>query len=408
MKRLLSLTLILLLVVGVFAGCSTPGSEQTAPPESTVPVEGQGTSAPTEQPTAPAEKPHITLWTTGSQNLSDLFTKAIEAYNARPESTAVVELQFIMSGTGETTLSDRMAAAYQTGQTNSGFDLIAENSTALQGYVDAAGSEDLFLKLDFSQIPNYANVLIKSAFDNEKVVPYRGTTVVFAYDTERVPNPPTTWAELTQWIKDNPGRFAYNVPSTGGSGGGFVSTVVYKDLPAEAKTSNDEAWMAQWEAGFNWLTEIHPYLYQSGGSVVYPNKNQGTLDLLINKEVDMIPAWADQVLTNIASGTLPATTAMMQLSDASLNGTDVVFAIPSIGANAEACYDFINFMISPEGQKICLETIYAVPVIDPAAIDSDVVEKVLGLDVSKFSVISLGDLGSKLNEKWDAEIGTMK
>ncbi|HOG00386.1 MAG: hypothetical protein BWY35_00342 [Firmicutes bacterium ADurb.Bin248] len=406
MKRLLSLTMVLFLALGLLAGCGTPAAEETTPPPTEQPQ--QQTAAPVETAPPVVEKPTVTLWTTGSQNLSDLFAKAIEAYNARPESTAVMELQFIMSGTGEATLSDRMAAAYKTSQTDAGFDLIAENSTALQGYVDAAGSDDLFVKMDFSKIPNYNNVLIKSAFDNEKVVPYRGTTVVFAYDTERVPSPPTTWAELTQWIKDHPGRFAYNVPSTGGAGGGFVSTAVYKDMPVEAKTSNDEKWMAEWTAGFNWLTEIHPYLYQSGGAVVYPNKNQGTLDLLINKEVDIIPAWADQILTNVASGTLPATTAMMQLGDASLNGTDVVFAIPSIGANAEACYDFINFMISPEGQKICLETIYAVPVIDPAAIDSDVVEKVLGLDVSKFSVISLGDLGKKLNEKWDAEIATIK
>lgn len=382
MKRLLSLSLILLLAIGIFAGCDAPAKTD-------------------------GEKPTITLWTTGSQNLSDLFTNAIEAYNARPESTAVVELQFIMSGTGETSLSDRMGAAFKTSQEDAGFDLIAENSTSLKGYIDAAGSEDLFLEIDLTQIPNYENVLIKSAFDNAKCVPYRGTTVVFAYDKERVPNPPTTWAELTQWIKDNPGRFAYNPPSTGGAGGGFVSTSVYKNLPEEAKTSNDEKWMAEWDAGFAWLTEIHPYLYKSGGAVVYPNKNQGTLDLLINKEVDIIPAWADQVLTNMANGTLPASTGMMQLSDYSLNGTDVVFAIPSIGANAEACYDFINFMISPEGQKMCLETIYAVPVIDASLIDSDVVDAVSGLDVSNFSVISLGDLGSKLNERWDAEIATL-
>ena len=355
---------------------------------------------------ASAEKVKVNLWTTGSQNVSDVFTACIEAYNQLPDAKADVQLQFILSGAGDTALYDRLGAAYKTGQKDSGFDIIAENSTALAQYVAAAGSEDLFAKLDFSLIPNYANVKIKSAFDNDKVVPYRGTTVVFAYDSARLPEPPKTWAELTEWIKANPGRFAYNPPATGGSGSSFVQTVVYKDQPKETWTSSDAASKSFWDAGFDYLEEIHPFLYQSGGHTMYPNKNQGTLDLLINKEVDMIPAWADQVLSNLATGTLPETVKMMQL-DQSLSGTDVVLAVTSIGSNAEACYDFINFMISPEAQKICLEKMFAIPVIDPALIDSDKKDQVASLDVSKFAIMSIGGLSKDLNDKWDNEIGTL-
>jgi len=355
---------------------------------------------------ASAEKVKVNLWTTGSQNVSDVFTACIEAYNQLPDGKADVQLQFILSGAGDTALYDRLGAAFKTGQKDSGFDIIAENSTALTQYVAAAGSEDLFAKLDFSLIPNYANVKIKSAFDNDKVVPYRGTTVVFAYDSARLPQPPTTWAELTEWIKANPGRFAYNPPATGGSGGSFVQTVVYKDQPRETWTSSDAANKSFWDAGFDYLEEIHPSLYQSGGHTLYPNKNQGTLDLLINKEVDMIPAWADQVLSNLATGTLPETVKMMQL-DQSLSGTDVVLAVTSIGSNAEACYDFINFMISPAAQKICLEKMFAIPVIDPSLIDSDKKDQVASLDVSKFSIMSIGGLSKELNDKWDNEIGTL-
>jgi putative spermidine/putrescine transport system substrate-binding protein len=356
---------------------------------------------------ASAEKVKVNLWTTGSQNVSDVFTAAIAAYNQRPDAKAEVQLQFILSGTGDTALYDRLAAAYKTEQKDAGFDIVAENSTALAQYVAAAGSPDLFLDLNFDNIPNYENVMIKSAFDNAKVVPYRGTTVVFAYDSARLPEPPKTWDELTQWIKDNPGLFAYNPPPTGGAGGAFVSTVIYKDQPVETWTSSDPANKEFWDAGFDYLKEIHPYLYQSGGGTLYPNKNQGTLDLLINKEVDLIPAWADQVLANLATETLPSTVKMMQL-DQALSGTDVVLAIPSIGSNVEAAEDFINFMISPEAQKICLEVMYAIPAIDASAIDSDKKDLVAALDVSKFAVISLGSLGSELNDRWDNEIGTLR
>jgi len=387
MKRQKSIILALLLIVSVviFSSCAGPTGGSS----------GSGTTA----------KPKVTLWTTGSDNLRVLFEKAIEVYNAKPDARSVVELQFIMSGSGDQGLSDRLAAAKLAGQKNTDFDLIAENGDALQQYVEKANG-NYFVKIDFDKIPNYKNVIMKSGFYPECVVPYRGTTVVMAYDSERVPNPPKTFEELDAWIKANPGRFAYNSPGTGGAGGGFVNWALYRNLPKEAYTSSDEKWVEQWEAGWKWLEEIHPYLYQAGGKTVYPNKNQGTLDLLINKEVDIIPAWADQVLTNISNGILPETVKIYQL-DPPLNGTDVVFAIPDFGGNPEDTYDFINFMISPEGQKICLETIFAIPVIDASTINSDVIHMVEGLDVSKFTVISIGKLSDIRNEYWDTHIATL-
>ena len=92
-------------------------------------------------------------------------------------------------------------------------------------------------------------------------------------------------------IKEHPGRFAYNTPSSGGAGGSFVTTSIYNFMDESALTSSDPANKEQWGQGFELLKELHPYMYKSSGKVVYPNKNQGTLDLLANKEVDMIPAW---------------------------------------------------------------------------------------------------------------------
>lgn len=397
-KRIITPALLLILTVLSLCGCTGDKAAQTASPAGS-----SGTSAST-QPAA-AQKARVTLWTTGSDNLRVLFEEAISVYNAKPEATSEVELQFIMSGAGDQGLSDRIAAAKLAGKTDTDFDLIAENGSSLSSYVDKAG-DDLFVPLDFGKIPNYKNVLMKSGFYTDCVVPYRGTTVVMAYDSERLPQPPKTWDELGKWIKANPGRFAYNSPGSGGAGGAFVNLALYKDLPVEAMTSTDEKWMEAWTAGWEWLKDIHPYLYKSGGKVVYPNKNQGTLDLLVNKEVDLIPAWADQALTNMSTGVFPESVKIYQL-DPALSGTDVVFAVPGIGGAPEDSYDFINFMISPEGQKICLETIFAVPVIDTSLISSDVKTMVADLDVSGFAVISNGKLGDKRNEIWDSTIATL-
>ena len=339
------------------------------------------------------EKQTVTVWTTGSQNVQDLFTELAEVYNAKPDSEYTVVIQHIMSGTGDEGLNSRIAAAFKTGQTNTDFDLIAENTASFQSYVDEAGSEDLFVPYDPEKIPGLENVTLTPVIFPDKLVPYRATTVVFAYDADRIPEDelPHTWDELAAWMEAHPGRFAYNEPDTGGAGSSFVQSAIYRLIDDEsAKLSNDPKWLDYVGPGLEWLASIHPYLYKTGGSVLYPNKNQGTLDLLINKEVDMIPAWADQILTNVANGTLPETTRMYQLDDVPLTGSDVSFGIPSIGSNPDGAQAFIAFVISPEGQKICLENMKAIPVIPSDMIDSD--QKDLVASLGSYNFISIGNL----------------
>ena len=358
-----------------------------------------------------ADKPVVNFWTTGSQNVADLFAELISAYNAHEDATAEIKLQFLLSGTGDEGLTSRVSSAYLSGQKNTEFDMISDNTNSLQSFVDECGTDEIFVDLDFSKMPNFENVIMKPSMLASKVLPYRGTTVVFAYDSARIPENelPHTWEALTQWIKDHPGRFTYNEPGTGGSADGFVRTAVYRFIEDKAaRGSSDEKWTEQWDKGFQWLAEIHPFLYKSGGGVVYVAKNQGTLDLLINQEVDLIPAWADQVLKNITGGTLPETVKMYQLDDGALSGTDVSITISSIGTYVDECYDFMNFVISPEGQKICLENMKAVPVIAADAIESDQKDLVADLNVENFAFLSIGSLGDLINERWAEDITTLK
>ena len=356
-------------------------------------------------------KPVVNFWTGGSQNVSDLFTALISAYNAREDAKTEVKLQFLLSGTGDESLTSRVSAAFLAGQTNTEFDMIADNTNALQSYVDECKTDAIFRDLDFSKMPNFANVIMKPSLLEGKVLPYRGTTVVFAYDSARIPENelPHTWDALVQWIKAHPGRFAYNEPGTGGAGTAFMQTAVYRLIEDKAaRGSSDVKWAEFWAPGMAWLADIHPNLYKSGGGVVYVAKNQGTLDLLINKEVDLIPAWADQILNNIVNGTLPPTVKMYQLDDGALAGTDVSITISSIGKYTDECYDFMNFVISPEGQKICLENMKAVPVISPDLIDSDQKDLVADLKVENFAFLSIGSLGDTLNDRWAEDITTLK
>lgn len=346
----------------------------------------------------------ITLWAGGSDNVRQAFERIANGFNASQDEYTL-KVEFILSGTGAASLSDRIIAAKLANQSNTDFDIIELGADEYTKYVSQAG-EDIFEKIDLTKIPNSDQLEYETASGSEYLLPYRGTTVLLAYNSEKVTNLPTTSEELYQWIKDNPGRFAYNTPGSGGAGSSFVSTAVYNQLPDEAFISSDEKWMLEWDAGFKLLSELHPFLYQSSNKTIYPNKNQGTLDLLASGEVDMIPAWADQAITSIVNGTLPASTKLTQISPA-FTGSLVTLAIPTIGSHSEGAHAVMDYIISQEAQQNLLDQMAAIPVVKLTDKSSDTAQLLDGINITQFRIASLGTLGSKLTEKWDNEIGTL-
>ena len=137
-------------------------------------------------------------------------------------------------------------------------------------------------------------------------------------------------------------------------------------------------------------------------------KNQGSLDLLASGEVYLIPAWADNVLKGLSEKTLPDTVKMYQMTDLSLSGTDVDIAICANTPYADACYDFINFVISAEGQKKLVEFMKAVPVIDASTMEQtpDVVA-VTELNPAAFNILSTGNNDKEYKTRWLNEIAPL-
>lgn len=352
-------------------------------------------------------KSKVTLWATGSDNVRAIFETLKDDFNTNSEyaDKYEVELQFMLSGTGAQTLADMVAAAAKANQTETDYDIIDLSGDDLSKIISQIGEES-FVKLDTAKIPNSASVEAKSTVATDYVQPYRGTTVILAYDSEAVPEPPKTMDELVEWMKANPGRFAYNTPGTGGAGDSFVRTAVYNFLPEEAITSDDPKWMEQWDEGFEFLASIHPYMYKSGGSIVYPNKNQGTLDLLNQGEIDMCINWADMVLSQRAQGAIKDTIKITQIEPA-LTGSLQTLAIPTFGSNEDGAYAFMDYMLSPEAQQIMVEQMAAIPLIDTEGMDMTGYEDLQDLDVSNFRIMSIGDLATDFNERWDNEIGTL-
>jgi putative spermidine/putrescine transport system substrate-binding protein len=86
------------------------------------------------------------------------------------------------------------------------------------GYLPQLASLGDLVPLNASVIPNASKVESSQMATYKNLgVPYRGSSVVLAYNTTYVKTPPATLSGLLSWIKAHPGKFAYNDPSGGGS-----------------------------------------------------------------------------------------------------------------------------------------------------------------------------------------------
>ena len=94
-----------------------------------------GCSSSTSGKTVSDEKPVVTVWAGGSDNVRVQFEKQIQQFNASQDQYTA-ELQFITSGTGAQGLFERVVAAKKAGQTNTDYDVIELGGDEVTKYVD--------------------------------------------------------------------------------------------------------------------------------------------------------------------------------------------------------------------------------------------------------------------------------
>jgi putative spermidine/putrescine transport system substrate-binding protein len=112
------------------------------------------------------------------------------------------------------------------------------------------------------------------------------------------------------------------------------------------------------------------------------------------------------VLSQRATGTISDKIKIATITP-NFSGSLQSLAIPTFGSNSEGAYEFINYMLSEDAQKMMVEQMAAIPLIDTSNMDLTGYEDLKGLDVTKFRTLSIGELGTQFNEKWDNEIGTL-
>ncbi len=379
MKRRNMLTVLTtsLLLTGMLAGCGS-AKDQTTPTT-------------------------VDVWASGGDNVRQTFEKLVDGFNATKELKGkyVAKLHFVPAGAPES-LADQLIFAYESHAVDTEYDVVDLGDDDLTRMVSLT-DEDILIKLDLDKLPNAEGVTAQPVAASGRVQPYRGTTVMLAYDSEKLTEVPETADELDAWIKANPTRFAYNAPGQDGAGDSFIRTTIYNRIDdEEALMSSDPKWEEKWDAGFAHLKELHPYLYQEDGKVTYPKDSDAALDLLAEGKIDACPAWVDMALARRKAGTLPETIRLTAI-EPKFTGAAQGAGVPSFSGNKEGGTAFINYLLSPEAQTILVQDMSAIP-LQKKGVDLTGAEELAQIDVSDFRTQALGDLVDDLNARWRAEI----
>jgi putative spermidine/putrescine transport system substrate-binding protein len=386
MKKGLMAISVLAISAVVAAGCGSSNAGSGTGSS----TQGAATNAPTAATAAPVE---FNFYFSGSQNVKDLWDTLVPMFEKSNSNVKVKEV-YIPSGTGAQPTYDRILAAKQAGKGSGGIDLYEDGVNV----VTQGGKDDVWDTVSTSSIPNLANVDTTSMSSVSNLgIPYRSSAVLLAYNSKTVTQPPKTLDELLAWIKANPGKFAYNDPSSGCAGSSFVTTVLYKDLPADAINSSDPAIEKQWD--FSVLKDLNKYVYGNG---IYPQKNQGTLDLLQNGEVDMITAWSDMVLQQQSQGLLDSSIKMQQITPG-FNGGPTYLMVNKLSDKKDAVNQFLNFVLSPEAQGVIMDKMNGFPGINLSAMPQATQDKFKGI-AEGFRTFNIGDLGTDINKQWQSEV----
>ncbi|AHY47321.1 ABC-type uncharacterized transport system periplasmic component [Rubrobacter radiotolerans] len=180
--------------------------------------------------------------------------------------------------------------------------------------------------------------------------PWSQAQFVMVYDSAKVDDPPRTVDELREWVRENPGRFAYPAPPDY-TGSAFVLQIFYGvtgEVEPYQEAFDEAAFEERAQEFYDYMNEIEPDLWRGGET--YP-KTVAELDgLYQNGEVDMTMSYNPYLAQRqVAKGLFPETTRTYLLEGGTLSNTNYV-AIPFNAPNKAGAQVAANFMQSPEAQ----------------------------------------------------------
>ncbi|MGF1626320.1 MAG: extracellular solute-binding protein [Alphaproteobacteria bacterium] len=179
------------------------------------------------------------------------------------------------------------------------------------------------------------------------VMPMFHSQTALAYNSALLAVPPGSYAELAQWVEENPGQFGHNGIRDGMSGVSFVIGWMYANTPDaehlmagpydEAVTRSDA-----WTAALADLKDFNRHVTLTPG-------NAGTLDMLNRGEIAIGPVWVDMFYTWQADGRLSPDMRLV-LPEPGMPGQPMYYVVPEGSPEGDLAREFIALATSPEVQ----------------------------------------------------------
>jgi ABC-type Fe3+ transport system substrate-binding protein len=177
------------------------------------------------------------------------------------------------------------------------------------------------------------------------VMPMFHSQTALAYNPEVVTDPPTSYEELVEWVKENPGRFGYNGIKGGMSGVSFTVGWIYWKTDNYEKYATgpyDEAEMETWQPALEDMKEFNEYVTFTAGNV-------GTLDALNRGEIAMGPVWVDMFYTFMQEGKLDPNMKLI-VPEPGMPGQPMYFVVPANAPHPDQAKEFVEYVTSPQVQ----------------------------------------------------------
>jgi putative spermidine/putrescine transport system substrate-binding protein/spermidine/putrescine transport system substrate-binding protein len=255
-----------------------------------------------------------------------------EGYTADTFATAWTEANDAQINSTFMASSDDAFSQLQAGG-GSTFDLVSASNDLTQRLVDA----DLVQELDPSRIPNHANLYEQfqfppyATFDDKLYgANFAWGPTIMLYNTEQITTAPTSWSALLD--EQYSGKIAtWNAPIQ------IAQYALLLDpVPEDIYVLDDEQ-----------LAQVRDMLIAQKPHVrAYWNFGGEFADIYVNGEVYISDAWPYATLGAKAGGAPVAEVIPAE----GVTGWSDSWMITSGAQNVDLCYDWINFMLGPEGQ----------------------------------------------------------
>ncbi|RMF81590.1 MAG: ABC transporter substrate-binding protein [Chloroflexi bacterium] len=184
--------------------------------------------------------------------------------------------------------------------------------------------------------------------------PWGGAQLHFIYDSARMSEEdlPRSYAELTTWIENNPGRFTYIAPGPGAfQGTRFVKQALFEISGGQEQwvgPFNQELYDMWAPALWDLLNSWEPNLWREGET--YPANRNELNELFANGEIDFTVTQSPAGATpDINAGLLPETARAFTFND-NMIGDRHYLAIPFNSPNKAAALVLANLVLRPELQ----------------------------------------------------------